>query len=100
MRSDVDAISPFVDSLIHLIRESRWVPGNEEEIEVALRGALANTSFTAIMKIPGSRSTLAVVVTLTAPPSSGMKDKDMTLASSQTLPLPKISAQVMAVVST
>jgi hypothetical protein len=71
MRSDVDAISPFVDSLIHLIRESRWVPGNEEEIEVALRGALANTSFTAIMKIPGSRSTLAVVVTLTAPRHQG-----------------------------
>jgi serine/threonine-protein kinase RsbW len=42
MRSEVSAISPFVDSLMPLIRESRWAPGNEEDIEVALREALAN----------------------------------------------------------
>ncbi len=42
IRSEVSAISPFVDSLIHLIRESRLSPGNEEEIDVALREALAN----------------------------------------------------------
>jgi serine/threonine-protein kinase RsbW len=42
MRSAVSAISPFVESLIHLIRESRLSPGNEEEIDVALREALAN----------------------------------------------------------
>ena len=42
IRSEVSAISPFVDSLMYLIREFRWVAGNEEEIEVALREALAN----------------------------------------------------------
>jgi serine/threonine-protein kinase RsbW len=41
-RSEVSAISPFVDSLMPLIRECQWAPGNEEEIEVALREALAN----------------------------------------------------------
>jgi len=42
LRSEVSAISPFVDSLMGLIRKSRWVHGNEEEIEIALREALAN----------------------------------------------------------
>jgi serine/threonine-protein kinase RsbW len=42
LRSEVSAISPFVDTVMDLIRKSRWVHGNEEEIEIALREALAN----------------------------------------------------------
>ena len=42
LRSEVSAISPFVDTVMHLIRKCQWVHGNEEEIEIALREALAN----------------------------------------------------------
>ena len=42
LRSEVGAISPFVDTLMHLIRKCKWVAGNEEDIEIALREALAN----------------------------------------------------------
>ena len=42
LRSEVSAISPFVDTFIHLIRKCQWVHGNVEEIEIALREALAN----------------------------------------------------------
>ncbi len=42
LRSEFGAISPFVDILMRLIRKCRWVPGNEEDIEIALREALAN----------------------------------------------------------
>jgi len=42
LRSEVGAISPFVDTLMHLIRKCKWVSGNEEDIQIALREALAN----------------------------------------------------------
>jgi len=42
LRSEVSAISPFVDTLMPLIRKCRWVHGNEDDIEIALREALAN----------------------------------------------------------
>jgi len=42
LRSEVGAIPPFVDTLMRLIRRCQWVPGNEEDIEIALREALAN----------------------------------------------------------
>ena len=42
LRSEVSAISPFVDTIMHLIRKCQWAHGNEEEIEIALREALAN----------------------------------------------------------
>ena len=42
LRSEICAISPFVDVFMHLIRRFRWVPGSEGGIEVALREALAN----------------------------------------------------------
>jgi len=42
LRSEVAAISPFVDTLMHLIRKCKWVAGNEEDIQIALREALAN----------------------------------------------------------
>jgi len=42
LRSEVSAISPFVDILMHLIRRCGWVAGNEDDIEIALREALAN----------------------------------------------------------
>jgi serine/threonine-protein kinase RsbW len=42
LRSEVSAISRFVDTLMRLIRKCRWVPGGEKDIEIALREALAN----------------------------------------------------------
>lgn len=42
LRSEVSAISPFVGTVMHLIRKCEWVHGDEEEIEIALREALAN----------------------------------------------------------
>jgi serine/threonine-protein kinase RsbW len=42
LRSEVTAISLFVDILMNLIRKFQWVSGKEEDIEIALREALAN----------------------------------------------------------
>ena len=42
LRSEVSAISPFVDILMRLIKKFRWVAEDEEDIEVALYEALAN----------------------------------------------------------
>ena len=42
LRSEVGDISPFVATLLHLIRKCQWVRGSEEDIEIALREALAN----------------------------------------------------------
>ena len=42
LRSEVGAISPFVETIMHLIRKCEWVPGSEEDVEIALREALAN----------------------------------------------------------
>jgi serine/threonine-protein kinase RsbW len=40
--SAVEAISPFVDQLMLLIRKCSCVPDNETDVEIALREALAN----------------------------------------------------------
>jgi len=42
MRSEIDAISPLVDGLMPLIKISRCVSGDERNVEIALREALAN----------------------------------------------------------
>lgn len=42
MRSDINAISPLVDELMILIKNCHCVAGQEEDVEVALREALAN----------------------------------------------------------
>ena len=42
MKSEIDAISPFVDELMLKIRETHCDPGSEFAIELALREALAN----------------------------------------------------------
>lgn len=42
--SDVAAISPFVDKLMLLIKKCRCAPGNETDIEIALREALSNAA--------------------------------------------------------
>jgi serine/threonine-protein kinase RsbW len=42
MPSEVRAISPFVDRLMRLIKRSRCLPGEEFDIELALREALGN----------------------------------------------------------
>jgi len=58
-------------------------------------------SFTGIMRTLEGKFMLVVGVGLTkSPSSSGTRDKDMTLASSQTRPLQNISAPVTAVAST
>jgi|SRR5215472_1972059 len=42
MKSEIEAISPFVDELMLKIKEIRCDPGSEFGIELALREALAN----------------------------------------------------------
>lgn len=42
--SEVAAISPFVDKLMLLIKKWRCAPGNETDIEIALREALTNAT--------------------------------------------------------
>ena len=42
IRSEIAAISPFVDELMLFIKRCRCVPGNEIDVEVSLREALAN----------------------------------------------------------
>ena len=42
LRSEVAAISPFVDKLMFLIKRCRCAPGNETDIEISLREALNN----------------------------------------------------------
>ena len=42
LRSEVSAISPFVDTLMRLIKKFRWVKEDEEDIEVALYEVMAN----------------------------------------------------------
>ena len=42
IRSDVNSISPLVDKLMMIIKGCNCVPEQEEEVEVAVREALAN----------------------------------------------------------
>lgn len=55
LRSEVSAISPFVDTLMRLIRKCKWVAGNEEDIEIALREALANAVIHGNHENPGKQ---------------------------------------------
>jgi serine/threonine-protein kinase RsbW len=55
VRSEVGAISPFVDTLMHLIRKCKWVAGNEEDVEIALREALANAVIHGNHEDPGKQ---------------------------------------------
>lgn len=53
--SEVSSISPFVDILMRLIKKFRWVPGNEGDIGVALREALANAVIHGNHEDPGKQ---------------------------------------------
>ena len=55
LRSEVRAISPFVDTLMHLIRKCQWVSGNEKDVEIALREALANAVIHGNHEDPGKQ---------------------------------------------
>jgi serine/threonine-protein kinase RsbW len=44
MPSEVAAISPFVDKVMLLIQKCRCAPGNEDDIEIALREAVTNAA--------------------------------------------------------
>ena len=55
LRSEISAISPFVDTVIDLIRKCRWVHENEYEIEIALREALANAIIHGNHEDPGKQ---------------------------------------------
>ena len=59
MPSEVRAISPLVDRLMRLIEGSQCVPGEEFDIELALREALTMPSCTAIRKIQKQKYTSA-----------------------------------------
>ena len=53
--SEVAAISPSVDKLMLLIKKCRCAPGNEIDIEIALREALENAVIHGNHEDPGKR---------------------------------------------
>ena len=55
MPSEVKAISPVVDRLIHLIEESRCIYGEEHSVELALREALNNAVLHGNRQDPGKQ---------------------------------------------
>ena len=59
MKSEIDAISPFVDELMLKIRETHCDPGAEFAIELALREALANAVLHGNHEDSGKRFTFA-----------------------------------------
>ena len=42
MKSELAAVLPVVEELMHFVRKSDCVPGHERDVEVALRAALSN----------------------------------------------------------
>ena len=42
MKSELAALLPVVEELKHFVRKSDCVPGQERDVEVALRAALSN----------------------------------------------------------
>jgi serine/threonine-protein kinase RsbW len=44
MRSEIEAISPFLDRFMPLIKVSHCVPGDAHDVEISLREALANAA--------------------------------------------------------
>ncbi len=55
IRSEIAAISPFVDKLMVFIKKCQCVPGNEIEVEISLREALANGVVHGNHEDPGKR---------------------------------------------
>ena len=55
LRSEVSAISPFVDTLMCLIKKFRWIAEDEEDIEVALYEVLANAVIHGNHEDPGKQ---------------------------------------------
>ena len=62
--SKVAAISPFVDKLMRLMRKCGHAPEGENDVEIALREALANAIIHGNHENPESTSTFVVVVNL------------------------------------
>jgi anti-sigma regulatory factor (Ser/Thr protein kinase) len=100
--SEVTAISPSVDKLMLLIRKCRCAPGNETDIEIALREALENAVIHGNHENPrkhvyvSCRCEAGEEVRL----SSGTKDKDLTAVRYRTLPPQGLLNPVTAVEST
>jgi serine/threonine-protein kinase RsbW len=44
MPSEIAAISPFIEKLMLLIQKCRYAPGDEDDIEIALREAVTNAA--------------------------------------------------------
>jgi len=86
LRSEVSAISPFVDTLMCLIKKFRWIAEDEEDIEVALYEVLANAVIHGNHEDPGKQVRVSCRCgTDEVSTIAGTKDKDLTLARSQTL---------------
>src|SRR5882762_319983 len=102
MRSEVSAISPFVDKLMVFIRKCQCVPGNEFDVEISCEKLWQMASFTAIMKILASvfTSTAAACPMRKFPLWSGTKDWDLAAPSSLTRPPPRNSSRCMVAAST
>jgi hypothetical protein len=80
MKSELAALLPVVEELMHFVRKSDCIPGQERDVELALRAALNNACFTATARTPGNKFTSAAGVDQVRkyPSSSRMKDKALT----------------------
>jgi len=55
MKSELAALLPVVEELMHFVRKSDCVPGQERDVEVALRAALSNAVVHGNRENPGKQ---------------------------------------------
>jgi len=55
MKSELAALLPVVEELMHFVRKSDCVPGQERDVEVALRAALSNAVLHGNHEDPGKQ---------------------------------------------
>jgi anti-sigma regulatory factor (Ser/Thr protein kinase) len=102
LRSEVAAISPFVDKLMRLVRKCGCVPERDSDVEMALREALANavihgnqenTRKHVCVRFCCKRDEVSIAV-------KEMRGGDLMLTRLRILRPPKTENPFMAVVST
>jgi len=100
--SEVTAISPFVDQLMFLIKKCRCAPGNEIDIEIALREAVENAVIHGNHEDPRKHVYVSCRCEAGEEVSIIVKDegKDLTALRYRTLPPQRLLNPLTAVEST
>jgi serine/threonine-protein kinase RsbW len=95
IRSEVSAISPLVDKLIAFIKRCQCVPGNETDVEISLREALANAVVHGNHEDPGKRVYVECRCVPNEEVSIVVKDEGTGFSSTE-LPNPTAAEQVQS----